>query len=411
MPNAKWSVVSQSSQRHWIENDTTYAKKIVMPDNAIRPLLYERKWGTKGGPTLGSPREQWLNALAPLGLDRVLFAKRRGPAVRAWIEGRNITPDATEGVDTGSSAEHSNEAQMIGEIEWREFREWPKPRHFEFSHINLIDGVNGTGKTSLLEAIEVFFCGETHRHGKDAAKNDVTARFIGSPNLVKLPSSPAAQRRRDLSWFGSYWRQKQELAKSFNRYIFFNSDAAFHLEQSNDSQQVVDALMNVALGEDATALWGRMKEYAKEFQEQGTQLRTQVDNLRKERDVARKEISRLEAIPKVAEQSLKVLRVELKKLGWQRIPRDLEEFEADYWPMILDANEGVESFESVAEHAPTAADLAKRIKSLETRNSELRARLKELAKEEDKLEGLRIKNEEVLRDCQKFCVSSRLIND
>jgi len=52
----------------------------------------------------------------------------------------------------------------IKSIELEKYRKYPKRKEFEFGRVNLFVGQNGSGKTSLLEAIELFMCGRTFRN-------------------------------------------------------------------------------------------------------------------------------------------------------------------------------------------------------------------------------------------------------
>lgn len=383
VPDTAWGQIAHSDQRRWIEQDTTYAKKVVLPDQEVKPLLLDRKWGAEVDARLVSPRDSWLSDLKPAGLDSILFAKQRSTAVRQWIEG-TYTPPEQRGTEAVPQTQETS-ARTLAEIKWTKFRAWPKEKHFSFASVNLIDGINGVGKTSLLEAIEIFFCGETLRQRGADEENDVVAKFTDSAKFQKLPLGPAAQRRRDLQWFGSYWRQKQELAKSFNRYIFFNSDAAFQLQESSDNRQVVNALMNVALGEDATALWGQIKEFREEFEQQGAQLTRQVREVQGQLDAASGEVTRLNAIPLVAERSLHVLQGQLRAVAWRAIPNSLVEFENSYWPSIIEVGTRAESLRGLDETASTPSRIDQRISLLTTREARARRQVSDWKKQQEKL--------------------------
>ena len=60
-----------------------------------------------------------------------------------------------------------NNNTFIDEIYLNDYRKYPQKRNFTAGKVNLIHGVNGAGKTSLLEAIEIVTCGKTFRSKGD----------------------------------------------------------------------------------------------------------------------------------------------------------------------------------------------------------------------------------------------------
>jgi recombinational DNA repair ATPase RecF len=65
------------------------------------------------------------------------------------------------------------------------FRSHPiAPRTFDFKKVNLISGVNGVGKTSLLESLELVVCRKTLRN-KDHAEKDGAVEAIINGNVSR----------------------------------------------------------------------------------------------------------------------------------------------------------------------------------------------------------------------------------
>ena len=60
----------------------------------------------------------------------------------------------------------------IEELIFVNYRKYPIKRKFNFGKVNLICGPNASGKTSLLEAIELAICGKTIRNYRRQKKNN-----------------------------------------------------------------------------------------------------------------------------------------------------------------------------------------------------------------------------------------------
>ena len=64
-------------------------------------------------------------------------------------------------------------------LELEGFRGWPQPRRFEFSaDVVLVTGANGTGKTSLFDAILWGLTGEIARFGD--SRSDIVSKYAES---------------------------------------------------------------------------------------------------------------------------------------------------------------------------------------------------------------------------------------
>lgn len=150
------------------------------------------------------------------------------------------------------------------------YRSFPIDRNFEFKKVNLIKGINGVGKTSLFEAIELIVCGKTKRNpGRNELEGAIEAIF-NNPSIEKyMPSITKhneTYRKRDLLWYSNDYSRENNLHISFNRYNFFNSDAAYSFSTSNNESEIKDALFNLVLGSEynyITERSGKFYEYIK----------------------------------------------------------------------------------------------------------------------------------------------------
>ncbi len=337
-----------------LERDTTFARKFVIAEGEADAFFAQAAAAKRESALPPDPTNAWMSALEKAGLDDIIFARNRAPAVEAWLSQEKSPPPRIQPKTKADQGKHVEDAQRIQAIRWKNFRPYPTDKSFEFGTVNLIAGVNGAGKTSLLEAIEAFYCGGTLRNGEEAS-SDVEARLGNTGKFLKLRHDLEACKARDMRWFGAYWRRKHELAANFNRYIFFNSDSAFKLEHDDGGQFVSSALANVALGPDATDLWGRIREFRKEFMVERERLKKRKQENDSHIGRLTEQTKQFKRAPLHSEAQLKALQSTLKDFGWKSSPRTLDEFEKQTCSQVLDIGSRFSAYKNL----PTTVTLGK----------------------------------------------------
>jgi len=135
-------------------------------------------------------------------------------------------------------------------------------RTFDFKKVNLIKGINGVGKTSLFEAIEIILCGRTKRNPKkDELDEAIEVTFDGNRSEKYTPGQTEFYRKRDQLWYSNTYSRDNNLHISFNRYNFFNSDAAYSFANSSKEDEIKQALFNLVLGSE----YNHIKERSEKF--------------------------------------------------------------------------------------------------------------------------------------------------
>lgn len=362
--NKKWADVEKSALRRRIELDTTYARKLVLPERDFDAFAATHEEVFTGAAKPDDPTIEWRKTLRASGLEGVVFARNREPTINAWIEGSWKPGKMAPQFDT-PPAPQEEDGKRLHRVTWDRFREWPEQRDFSFGAVNLISGVNGTGKTSLLEAIECYFCGENRRNGPPrSGTRDIKGILEGQTELSSLEHTPGAKRQRDLRWFGAYFRGTDDLVANFNRYLFFNADSAFHLEHADRGKFVSDALARIALGPAAMDLWGRMKEFHKEFQSQVAQLDRQARKSSSEVASVKAEVDRLKKLALASEKKLDALRNSMEQAGWRSTPSNYDEFEDRFLSGITDAFERTECLEDLKPPTVSLSDVRREAKNI-----------------------------------------------
>lgn len=236
-----------------IERDRSYARKFVIAEEELDSVLTP----SVVGPTEAFPRtnilSQWVERLVEAGLDTAILSSEDLPRRLAVIESSSSQP-ATKRKRPGQSVQ-VKPAPFIRSLHLKTFRSFPLRRSFEFGTVNLIFGANGSGKTSLLEAIELFYCGRNKRNPTPPGSYELIATFADGEN-EKATTGRELQlfRDRNLNWYGQSEVKTHNLYQSFAQFNFLDTDAAVHLAESSSSW-IEDDLSKLLVGPDASKTW------------------------------------------------------------------------------------------------------------------------------------------------------------
>ena len=145
-----------------IERDRSYARKFVIPEEELELVLT---------PSVITPAEAiphagilsiWTEQLVGADLDRAILSDDDLPTRLKLIEASPSEPKSR--LKMPRSDKEVKDQSFIRSLNLKRFRDVPSQRDFEFGKVNLIFGRNGSGKTSLIEAIELFYCGRNKRN-------------------------------------------------------------------------------------------------------------------------------------------------------------------------------------------------------------------------------------------------------
>ena len=145
------------------------------------------------------------------------------------------------------------------------FRDFPIRRDFEFGTVNLLYGPNGTGKTSLLEAIELLYCGRNKRDPKGNEAYRIRASFADGATENATDHRPALLfRERNLLWYGQSEVKTNNLYQSFSQYNFLNTDAAVSLAESSDNLE--EDLTKLLVGPETSKTWREIERTSEKLE-------------------------------------------------------------------------------------------------------------------------------------------------
>jgi DNA repair protein SbcC/Rad50 len=320
-----------------IEQNEDFARKFVLDYNELDKWLY-RTYKTEKSDTSELTEDLadvWRKILEKNNLDCV-YSKEINytNGIKGIITGKYKKEKVSK--KTKKEIDHKlisfGNIQSLNLIDFREYPKYDMP--FEFGKVNLIEGANGFGKTSLLEAIEFLFTGNTLRSDISRSYN-VEGSFSKNPKLVSTFDNNALFRDRDRVWYGGMTAQRgSKLNDNFNKFSYFNTDAAFKLTHEKDQQNIEKAFKDIALGEDLNYLKREIENYKSKVEIKSNSRAKEIVILQNEIDKEKSTLKEIEKAEKSPEKLFKILIKELEKKKWARklpttVDDDLDTFHAE----------------------------------------------------------------------------------
>ena len=300
-----------------IESDKEYARKRVVSEDELGALL-----GAAQHFTSSTSAEdfnvvgEWGKRLAAADLDELLDR----PARKDVIE--RIGTHSAKRVSIADRALTLPPADILLTQNWLQsisidkFRPIHEGKSYSFGQVNLIVGPNGTGKTSLLEAIEYFYCGHNRRQGGlDAPK--ISGALAGHIAPLMASAEPGRIRARCFSWYNREERLAKSILSAFTRYNFLDTDAAFRLSTELEPSEISSELSRLLVGADASTIWDYLTKISPELDNAYERSIARVDENLQNLAIAKSELEKLQGRPSNSKTLTEAFRSALDVLRWK----------------------------------------------------------------------------------------------
>ena len=294
-----------------IEEDTEYARKFVIAEEDVDSVL--------GQEAILAPRpistnimSRWAERLTAVGLDEAVLGEMSLPARLERVE---TSTGRQQGHSATPTAVPSCEGRFLSSLHLERYRSYPWERDFEFGTVNLICGANATGKTSLLEAVELFYCGKNRRNPKVAQQYSLEVKFSdGSRESVDQGRRLQELRDRNLAWYGQMEVNKTDLFASFGQFNFLDTDAAVGLAEAK--ADIAEQLSKLLVGPEASRVWRNIESLSDKLAEELRAFCRAHDERRKELEIAVADLRAVGDVPHESDAILGGLRDVLARHAW-----------------------------------------------------------------------------------------------
>lgn len=302
-----------------IEADKEYARKRVVSEDELEVLL--------GNVTHFTPKTtgqnynvvaEWEKRLGAAGLDELLDKPTRREIVERIGKGAVARVPVTDKSLTLVEADKPLTQTWLASIAIDKFRPVHDGKSYSFGQVTLIVGPNGTGKTSLLESIEHFYCGANRRPGI-ASKPIILGTLVGHETPLSAPSDAARIRARCVSWYKRNEQRSNRILDAFTRFNFLDTDAAFRLATDSDEEAagIPADLGRLLVGSDASGIWEYLSKLGPEVDTALERTIFHADDLTRQLDDARRKLSEVESRPSNSKTLADAFRLALAGLGWK----------------------------------------------------------------------------------------------
>jgi recombinational DNA repair ATPase RecF len=306
-----------------IERDRSYARKFVISEDELDSVLTP----VVVAPADATPRTNvlsvWVDRLVEAGLDGAVLSNDDLPTRLTLIEASSRK--ATTGAKVLRRSAIVTAAPFIRSLQLKEFRDYPRLRNFSFGKVNLIFGVNGSGKTSLLEAIELFYCGRNKRNpGTSPPYEFVAALADGRTEKATASRGLQVFRDRNLAWYGQSEVKTSNLYQSFAQFNFLDTDAAVSLTES--TSRIEEDLSKLLVGPDASKTWRDIERVQDAVAGKLRELRPLEMQIKDELAVL---VQRQREAANIAQESDSIrarLYAMISRIGWSLSQTDKEKF-------------------------------------------------------------------------------------
>jgi len=297
-----------------IEGDRAYARKFVVAERDLDAAIQSPLLLTTSSPQpAANILSVWTSKLAEAGIDGAITSDASVPSRLSLIE--SSAQVATPKKVTQTQPIASGTLPFLRSIELTKFRSCPIQRAFNFGKVNLIVGVNGSGKTSLLEAIELLYCGRNKRN-PDAA-DDYTLRAEYADGSKEVASRARAQkifRDRNLNWYGQAEVKTNNLFMSFGQFNFLETDAAVGLSES--AATLEDDLSKLLIGPQASKIWREIERIHDAITGKLKELRPLKVQIIQEMETIETRLKEAGTVKQESDSILARLEEMVKRLGW-----------------------------------------------------------------------------------------------
>lgn len=303
-----------SHAKELIERDRSYARKFVISEDELESVFAPLAVAPAKHDSHASILSIWADHLVEAGLDKALLSDDDLPTRLRLIESSS-SRSSTAKPQTRKRILKTSAEPLISSLQLKNFRNFPLQRNFEFGTVNLIFGANGSGKTSLLEAIELLYCGRNKRNPDARPVYELMAAFANN-QVEKVTASRSLQmfRERNLTWYGQPEIKTNNLYQTFARFNFLDTDAAVSLADSTSS--IEDDFSKLLVGPDASKTWRDIERVNDTISSKLRELRPLKTQIERELATLEKLLKESSNIQKESDSIHTRLEEMIHRIGW-----------------------------------------------------------------------------------------------
>lgn len=313
-----------ASAKAAIEADKDYARKRVVSEADLKSLLGGAKLfeAAEGGETYDVLAD-WRRRLSASQLDLLLdcITPRTGVVEKIAKRGAGVPASGQQRVKELHALDVPLASSKLLSLAITRFRPVHDGKNYEFGNVTLIVGANGTGKTSLLEAIEHFYCGNNLRSKADGTvriKGKLLGPAASAPVEISSISDGPRIKARCLAWYNRTDHSVDTIVDSFSQYNFLDTDAAYRLSAKLKPADVATELSRLLVGASAATTFAYLEKIRGDVDKAWDKAQQRVALLQGELTAYEKRLKELQSQPSTAKTLTDSYRAARSAIGWKR---------------------------------------------------------------------------------------------
>lgn len=313
-----------------IEKNKDYTRKIVLQKDKFNHFLergnFVQEFYSTETDLAPNLINQWDAQISANNLNFICDGIYKKNWIEKLLEESEALDDNEELIllaDNNTLETRFPENSFINRLYLGGYRSYPIERNFDFSKVNLIHGVNGSGKTSLLESIEALTCGKIQR---DPYENDFRelALFFNETQLSWI-DSPMIYKNRDKEWYSSTNEGQNKLYENFNRFNFYHADAANKISNDGNIDKIVK---DIVLGKDVAKYEKNISDAIEEFKKEDRRIESKyIPSLKHDIDNISQQIKTINYNKTLLNEIEAKFKKHIELINWKKQINDYEKIQ------------------------------------------------------------------------------------
>lgn len=260
------------------EKDERYARKVVVSEEAFLKYIPVGKIvkGKSNSNYIVDPITEWMSVLESNNMS-FCFEPYSKNCIQSFLNG-TFQPEISLGTSYDSvNSIFGNDPIKIKSLNINgNFRKhcFESNIKFEFGDVNLFSGSNGSGKTSILEAVELIMTGEIRKNNKGSVEGELYKNDLYSKSTIKLtngidiqiPYDSREKKERECELYQNRQKKKDNLNGGFHQYNYYTFEDTYIFCFLGQQPDYNEEFSRIIFGESTKSIeknWVRYKEVFK----------------------------------------------------------------------------------------------------------------------------------------------------
>lgn len=263
--------------KNTIEEDTHYARKRFVSLDELDGLLKLTDYSSQDK-ELPDPESEWLNILEPQGLSGCLQIDKYSASVSSFLENGIPIGNINNFIKSTGPAKSQENLNLVSikELCTQEYRKeiFGNKMCTPFKMFNLIEGENGSGKSSIIDAVEFALTGSIKRltdsNGVyDGGVSYVNAETKTHESMVFYSNGSPKIKDREQAWYNTpITKVNPSISEKFGQMNRFSIESVFSLvnSQCRDKDGAIqNSITTLCFGDSLALMQKNWVEYKKRF--------------------------------------------------------------------------------------------------------------------------------------------------